>query len=321
MTAANMHGRAIVARGFGVLYCGPAVFRARILLKDREMTKRRRQPSVPTRRARPDRHALYEVAVQGVDWDLDFLERVFRYRHEGREPKLFREDFCSTAALATAWAQRGRDRQAWAVDLDPEPLAWARKYRLPYVREVAERVHLVRGDVRTARKPLVDVACALNFSWWVFHQRADLVKYLKAARAGLKPGGVLVLNLFGGSRAERALTERTRKRAQNGPDGSMLPGFTYIWEHAHFNAADRRLLAWIHFELRDGRKVQKAFVYDWRMYTVPELRDCVLEAGFAGYEVWSEGWDAKAKRGNGVLYKRTDLDNDDTWIAYAVATR
>ena len=68
-------------------------------------------------------------------------------------------------------------------------------------------------------------------------------------------------------------------------------------------------------------KLNKAFVYDWRIYTVPELRDCILEAGFGDFEVWSEGWDAKAKRGNGVLYKRTDLDNDDTWIAYAVATR
>jgi hypothetical protein len=37
--------------------------------------------------------------------------------------------------------------------------------------------------------------------------------------------------------------------------------------------------------------------------------------------VWSEGWDARAKRGNGTLYRRTTLDNDDTWIAYTVGTR
>jgi SAM-dependent methyltransferase len=285
------------------------------------MTKRLRR-AAPTRRGPlPDRHALYEVAVQGVDWDLDFLERVWRYRHPGRSPRLFREDFCSTAALATAWALRGRDREAWAVDLDPEPLAWAREHRLKYVREVAARVHLVHGDVRRARRPLVDVACALNFSWWVFHERADLVRYLRAARAGLKPGGVLVLNMFGGSTAERTLSERTRKRAENGPDGEMLPGFTYIWEHARYNAADRRLLAYIHFELRDGRKIRKAFTYDWRMYTLPELRDAAIEAGFREFEVWSEGWDEKKKRGNGTLYRRKTLDNSDTWIGYAVVTR
>lgn len=274
-----------------------------------------------SRRSRPDRHAFYEVAVQGVDWDLDFLERVWRYRNPGREPRLFREDFCSTAALATAWVLRGRERRAWGVDIDPEPLAWAREKRLKYVREAAKRVTLVRGDVRAARKPLVDVACALNFSWWVFHDRADLVRYLRAARAGLARNGVLVMNLFGGGNAERPLTERTRKRAENAPDGSMLPGFTYIWEHASFNPIDRRLLAYIHFELRDGRTLKRAFVYDWRMYTLPELRDAAHEAGFSHFEAWSEGYDAKARRGNGTLYRRTELDNSDTWIAYAVLTR
>jgi SAM-dependent methyltransferase len=261
------------------------------------------------------------VAVQGVDWDLDFLERVWRYRHPGRTPRLFREDFCSTAALATAWVLRGRDRQAWGVDHDPEPLAWAREHRLAHVHEAAARVHLVRGDVRRPRRPLVDVACALNFSWWVFHERADLVRYLRAARAGLAPGGVLVLNLFGGSTAEATLVERTRKRAGNGPDGERLPAFTYVWEHARYNAADRRLLAHIHFELGNGRRLTNAFTYDWRMYTVPELRDAVLEAGFRDFEVWSEGWNERERQGNGTLYRRKFLDNWDSWIAYAVASR
>ena len=288
------------------------------------MTKSGRRITRPRRvraRGRLDRHAFYEVAVQGVDWDLDFLERVWLRRNPGREPRQFREDFCSTAALATAWAQRGRERRAWAVDLDPEPLAWARTHRLPFAREAASRVTLVRGDVRQPRKPAVDVACALNFSWWVFHERADLVRYLRAARAGLKPGGVLVLNLFGGTKAECTLSERTRKRAASAPDGTMLPPFTYVWEHASYDAVKRRLVAHIHFELRDGRRIPRAFTYDWRMYTVPELRDAMLEAGYSDFEVWSEGWDARAKRGNGVLYRRTTLDNDDTWIAYAVGIR
>lgn len=284
------------------------------------MTKHPRTPT-PRPLARIDRHSLYEVAVQGVEWDLDFLERVWRKRHPGREPRRFREDFCSTAALATGWVLRGRDRQAWAVDHDPEPLAWAREHRLRHVRAAASRVHLVRGDVREPRRPLVDVACALNFSWWVFHERKDLLRYLRAARRGLAPGGVLVLNLFGGGRAERALIERTRKRAENGPDGTMLPAFTYVWQQASFSAVDRRLVAHIHFELRDGTQLTRAFTYDWRMYTLPELRDAMREAQFRDFEVWSEGWDARAKRGNGTLYRRIRLDNKDTWIAYVVATR
>jgi hypothetical protein len=268
-----------------------------------------------------DRHALYEVAVQGVEWDLDFLERVWRYRHPGREPKLFREDFCSTAALATAWARRGPERRAWGVDLDPEPLAWARRHRLPWAREAAKRVTLVRGDVRQARRPLVDVACALNFSWWIFRERRELIRYLRAARAGLAPGGVLVLNLYGGLGAEKVLSERTAKPAENAADGTMMPRFTYVWEQKSFDPIDRRLVAHIHFELRDGRRVRRAFTYDWRMYTVPELADALAEAGFRHHEVWSEGWDETGRHGNGTLYKRTRLDHSDTWVAYVVAAR
>lgn len=268
----------------------------------------------------PDRHTLYEVAVQGPDWDLDFLERAAR-RHAGRPPRRFREDFCSTAALATAWAMRGPEREAWAVDLDPEPLAWARRHRLPYARAAEGRVHLVRSDVRRPQRPAVDVACALNFSWWVFHARADLISYLEAARASLRPKGVLVMNLFGGVRAEKTLTERTRKAAGNGSDGTMHPGFTYIWEQASFDALSRRLLAHIHFEMRDGRRVQRAFTYDWRMWTLPELRECAEAAGFRGFEVWTEGWTKDRRTHNGVLYPRTSLDNDDCWIAYAVLVR
>ena len=126
------------------------------------------------------------------------------------------------------------------MDNDPEPLAWARRRRLPWVHEAAERVTLVRGDVRRPCTPRVHVACGLNFSWWVFHQRADLLAYLTAARAGLLPGGVLVLNMFGGARAEQKVIERTRKRAGNAPDGEPTPAFTYIWEHAEVEAIRRR---------------------------------------------------------------------------------
>ena len=267
-----------------------------------------------------DRHAFYEVAVQGPYWDLDFVERTFRNRN-GRDPVTFREDFCSTAALATAWALRGPGRHAWAVDLDPEPLAWARRHRLPFVREAAKRVTLVRSDVRRAQKPRVDVACALNFSWWIFHRRADLVAYLKAARAGLSDGGVLVLNAFGGVKAERTLVERTRKRASNAPDGTQVPAFTYVWEQARFNAVNRNLLAWIHFDIADAPRMRRAFVYDWRMWTLPELREGAAEAGFRDFEVYSEGWNAERRTHTGTLHKRATLDNDDCWIAYCAAYR
>ena len=156
---------------------------------------------------------------------------------------------------------------------------------------------------------------------WTFHRRADLVAYLRAARAGLRTGGVLVLNALGGSGAERALVERTRKRGSSAPDGTWVKPFTYVWEQASFNAIDSRLLAWIHFEPRQGPRMLRAFTYDWRMWTLPELRDAVLEAGFRDFGVWSEGWHSKRRTHTGALVKRMNLENDDCWIAYCAAFR
>jgi SAM-dependent methyltransferase len=257
---------------------------------------------------------LYELAVQSVDWEIDFMARVYRKRH-GRPARLFREDFCATAALATEWAGRHEENQAIAVDLDPEPLAWARTQRLPFAGDAGRRVKLVRGDVRTPRRPLVDIACALNFSWWTFRTRPDLLAYLKAARAGLAPGGILVMDAFGGDGAEKMLVEKTRKRGGRTPAGTRVRPFTYVWEHARFNAIDRRLLAHIHFELDDGPAMKRAFTYDWRWWTLADLRELADEAGFRDFEVYAEGGR------EGVFVKRAFVDNAVEWTASCVLAR
>ena len=264
-----------------------------------------------------DRYALYELAVQGVEWDVEFFARTYK-KLRGKDARLFREDFCSTAGLAVAWAQLHRDNQSIAVDLDPEPLAWARKRRLPYVGDAAKRVKLIRDDVRHVQKPLVDVACALNFSWWIFHERKQLLAYLKAARAGIKPGGILFMDIFGGNTSERPIAERTRKRGGKAPDGVRSPPFTYVWEHEKLNAIDRRLLAHIHFEFKSGRPIRRAFTYDWRMWTIPELRELAAEAGFKELRVYAEGWDEKRGKPNGSVLPRKQIDQQDSWIATCV---
>lgn len=267
---------------------------------------------MPAPARRPDKYALYEASVQDPDWDLDNMAKLYRKRN-GREARLLREDFCATAALATAWTLRHPDNRAIGVDFDPAPLQWARHRRLPFVPEAKDRLTLVQGDVRVARKPLVDIACGLNFSWWIFRERKDLLAYLKASRASLRPGGMLLLNSFGGTDAEKALVEKTRKPASTTPDGERIPAFTYVWEHAHVNAANRNMLAYIHFELGGGRSMKKAFEYDWRLWTLPEVRDVALEAGFSDFEVWSER-DGKVRLGKMI-------DNDDCWFANLVAYR
>jgi len=56
-----------------------------------------------------DRHLLYTAAVQSVDVDLDFFQRIFR-RKRGRPIRTLREDFCGTAALACGMSSRRVER-------------------------------------------------------------------------------------------------------------------------------------------------------------------------------------------------------------------
>ena len=239
------------------------------------------------------------------------MARIYR-KKRGRDARVLREDFCSTAALATAWAKLDRDNRAIGVDFDPEPLAWARKHRFPTVPELTSRIELVEADVRVARKPAADIACGLNFSWWIFRERKDLLAYLRASRQGLRDGGMLLLNAYGGTYAERSIIERSKKKATRSVDGRPLPAFTYVWEQAHVNAVDRNMLAYIHFEI-GRKKLARAFTYDWRLWTMPELRDVALEAGFGEFEVYAEV--------DGHVSKKKLIDNHDCWFTNAVCWR
>ena len=264
-----------------------------------------------------DRYALYEGAVQSVQSDLDFFERVYR-RRRGRRFRLLREDFCGTASTACDWVLRGADHRAWGVDRSAEPLAWARRHHLPRLGDAASRVELVRGDVRDVTRPRVDVVSAMNFSYWVFKRRAELIGYFRQVRRSLRPGGLLFLGTFGGTEAMSANSEQRRVAGFQGPDGQRIPGFLYVWEQAAFNPVDHGIVCHIHFKLGDGTWKRRAFTYDWRLWTLPEVREALAEAGFAGAEVYVEGWDDRQDESDGIYRRRGRFENQDAWIAVVV---
>jgi len=267
-----------------------------------------------------DRHALYEAAVQGVEQDLDLFERIYR-NVRGRGFRLLREDFCGTAQLACAWVLRGPDHRAWGVDLDAEPLAWARRVHFPAMRAAARRVTLRRGDARRADGPRVDLICAMNFSYWVFHQRRELVRYFAAARRSLRAGGVLIVNAFGGTEAMEPMVERRRVPVTNAPDGTLLPPFLYEWEHLDFDPVSHRIRCDIHFRFRDGTQMRRAFRYDWRMWTLPEIRDALADAGFRRSDVYLENMSTTTGEGTGVYRRRDHAENQEGWLAIVVGVR
>jgi SAM-dependent methyltransferase len=284
-------------------------------------TRSRPEPARRSRKraraARPDRHLLYTSAVQHVDLELRNLIRIYR-RRRGRAPALLREDFCGTAALACAWAQGGPRRRAWGVDLHGATLAWARRHRLAPLGPAATRVTLIQADARSVTGPAVDVITALNFSYWVFKTRRALGEYLRKARRSLRPGGMLFLDAFGGTDATQALVETSRIAPSRGPGGERIPRFTFVWEQSSFNPIDHHLRCHIHFRLRDGRVMRRAFNYDWRMWTLPEIRELLAEAGFRGSRVFIQDWDDKANHTLTTYSSRTRFENQSGWLAYIV---
>ena len=264
-----------------------------------------------------DPHVLYELSVQGVEYDLDFFERVYR-NLRGRRFKRLREDFCGTAAKACAWVARSPDHLAWGVDHDARTLAWGRRHHVAPLGRAGQRVVLIQDDVRAVRNPKVDVVAAMNFSYWVFKDRDTLRDYFRSVRRSLRPGGLFFANVFGGTNAMEPLVERRRIPASQGPDGLRVPSFTYVWEQKRFNTINHDLLCYIHFRFRDGSEIRRAFTYDWRYWTLPELTELMREAGFARSDVYVEGWDEENHRSSEVYRRRTFLENQLGWIAMVV---
>jgi SAM-dependent methyltransferase len=264
-----------------------------------------------------DRHYLYTAAVQSVEADLDFFNKVYRARRGKRFHRL-REDFCGTAVLAHEFVRRHRENQAWGVDLDEATLDWGAQHYGPRIGAAAERLHLMKANVLEIGRPTVDVVNALNFSYSVFKERRELLRYFRKVRRSLRPGGIFFIDSWGGFDVMCEDTESRKIPTEKAFDGTRVPGFRYIWEQARFNPVDHQIVCHIHFKLKDGTKLKRAFTYDWRLWTLPELQELMREAGFASTEVHIEGWDDDEEDTDGIFRKKSYFENQSGWVAYVI---
>ncbi len=266
---------------------------------------KRRKPR--TLAAKTDLYHLYQESVQEPEADFRLIDRIFRQNFR-RPARLLREDFCGTALMACRWVASHPENRAWAIDRDPAPLTWGRTHNLCRLRpDQAARVKLIEGDVRDVGHARVDVTAALNFSYFLFQRRAELLEYFQRARATLLPEGILLLDAYGGADAQRAIRERRR-----------VKDYHYVWDQRSFDPITHRVVNQIDFEFRDGSRRRRAFHYDWRLWSIPEIRELLAEAGFARSEVYWEGTDSRTGKGNDVFTRREHAPDDPAWIAYVV---
>ncbi len=256
-----------------------------------------------------DKYEYYRRSVQSAEGDVVFLKRVY-HELRGKEAKTLREDFCGTFALSCEWVKLNPKHEAFSLDLDPEPLVYGRTHYLPELKpEQQKRVHLQEGNVLTSKLPATDIAIAMNFSYFIFKSRQMMKQYFANAYKALKKDGVFILDCFGGSQCYDAIEEPTKHR-----------GFTYYWDQTGFDPVSNRALFYIHFRPEGKKKMERVFTYDWRMWSIPELREILEEVGFKRSHVYWEGT-TRAGEGDGVFTRTEKGESCLSWIAYIAAEK
>lgn len=263
----------------------------------------------PTLAERADRYELYQNSVQDAPVDAAFLDDEFE-RRRGRRATSFREDFCGTAALACEFAARRPESQVIAVDIDGAPLEWGRRENLARLsRAERARIELIQNDVMdpglTDRR--VDLVAAMNFSYWIFETRDLMRTYFQRVRQALNPNGLFFTDAYGGSDCHE---EKEYAREED--------GFTFLWDQVAYDPISGRMRCAIHYEFPDGSRLRDAFRYQWRFWSLPELRELLAEAGFRRTAILWEGADENGD-GNGLFEEVTEGSADETWIAYLVS--
>lgn len=261
----------------------------------------------------PSKYALYELSVQSPDVHAEWLEKVY-LEITRKNARSIREDFCGTFKTACEWVKRHPKNMAMGLDLDPEPLDYGRENHLSQLNEHQKaRVQILQKDVLHPTSTRVDLITAGNFSFCIFKKRDILLKYFKSCQASLKKGGLLILELAGGPGMITPMREKKevffdRKRK-----------FVYTWHQKSYDPITHDALYSIHFKLWNGRVMNDQFVYDWRLWSIPEVRDALSEAGFSETIVY---WETSHKgKGTGEYVRMENGDNAFAWVAYVMGRK
>jgi SAM-dependent methyltransferase len=283
--------------------------------KDRKKARDGKKGNGKAKSARPrmadnaDRHVLYQKSVQCVEAEIDFVDETFSTLR-GRLATRLREDFCGTGNTSCEWVRRRPANTALGVDLDAEVLAWGDEHNRAALGEAARRMRFARANVLEVECEPMDVVLAMNFSYWILKDRAATRQYFRRVRDTLTDDGIFFLDCYGGYEASQVMKERTKHE-----------GFTYVWEQADYNPITGAMKCNIHFEFPDRSRMKNAFRYEWRLWTLPEVQELLVEAGYRDVTVYWEEWDEEADEGSGIYHPATTAEQDAAWVCYVVAQK
>lgn len=256
-----------------------------------------------------DKYEYYEKSVQNPSNEVEFFNEKFQ-EIRGKKAFTLREDFCGTGAISCEWVKQSPKHLSWGIDLDPEPVEYGKKNHVTKLdKEAQKRVTYILENVLEVETQKVDICFAFNFSYFIFKQRAELLKYFKAVREALNEDGVFFIDLFGGPDSQTEMTDIIKH-----------DGFKYYWECQKFNPMNNHCRFAIHFKRKGEKKRKDVFVYEWRMWVMSELRDLMIEAGFKKTIGYWEGEDEDGG-GDGEFFATEEAENCDAWVTYIAAVK
>ncbi len=271
--------------------------------------------------ATTSKHELYQASVQNVEAEIDFVDQTF-HELRGRHAVRLREDFCGTGNTSCEWVRRRGSNLAFGLDIDAETLNWGRDHMVGALEpEQRERVLLLDRNVLEPGDAVgMDAILAMNFSYWLFMTRRELLGYFRSVRESLADDGIFFQDFYGGS---ESMEEREDERVCELPNGGK---FTYIWDQHRFRPVTGEVECRIHFKFKDGSKMKNAFVYHWRLWTLPEIQELLAEAGFSKTTVYWEGDELDddgepTGEGNGEFKPEPHGEADPAFICYIVSEK
>jgi SAM-dependent methyltransferase len=271
----------------------------------------------------------YRWAVQDPVRQAAALAAIFE-RVRGRAARTLREDFAGNGADAVAFVGGAAGRRAIAVDVDAQAVAHGRQRAARLLGRRAAAIDWFVADVHAVAPPQVAAAellSVLNFSIGYLHTRTALLDYFRHARACLAGDGVLVLNTFGGPDALRPGRRSFRVEPGRERGELALAPYDYEWELRRYDAVRNRIDCRIHFawddpSATDGRmRIEDAFVYDWRLWSLVELVEALRDVGFRRARAWRHDVVHGRDGPRGWLRPVRTLRDRGQWTAYVVAER
>ncbi len=254
-----------------------------------------------------DKYFYYIKSVQSPEEDIDFFTKTYQSIYS-KKPYIFREDFCGTFITGLKWVKKHPKNQAIVIDKSLEPLTYGKKNHLTQLKNSdRKRLKIIKKSILSPRLESADIISVSNFSYFIFKEQERLLKYFKNVKRQLKKQGLFIIDVFGGSQC----LEPCEESIDHG-------GFTYYWDQESFDPITHHGVFHIHFKRKNEKKRKKVFSYDWRMWSIPELKDILQRAGFSKTYIYWETSNSKGE-GTGIFKKTSKGEPCETWIAYLVS--